>query len=357
MSSRVVPRGLGLAGLRERLEGRTLTAEFLGRRKLGLGDKGKWGKANELLAGLTLNPSPEPDLEDGELKTTVRGIDGRFRESVKICMTGHSPIVKLQHIYLAIARDQNEASDFAARVVRNERVVSLRPTGRTKRALLFDELLLGERPGARDTHFLETRTAGQRGSSTRAFYIRANALERYISDTVVRIEHARLARVLRRVAITDSAIRRAGISLAQKNRVGRFIARTVNASELYAQIRQGPVDGGGEALEDLLVCEEHEDPVQALWRTIYVAVGPPARASAAAAARVVRAVVPLAPTEVVSRALRRDLRLLRSRSRRRRGAAYFLKLKPHGQKGSETRAFYLDRRFVSRYVGLVSDGN
>ena len=107
MTVRVVPKGLGLAGLRSCLEGKLLDRACLSRFEIGSRDKGKWGKANERLAGLTLSPSTEPDLEDGELKTTVRGTDGRFRESVKICMTGHSPMVKLDHVYLVVARDQN----------------------------------------------------------------------------------------------------------------------------------------------------------------------------------------------------------------------------------------------------------
>ncbi len=342
-------RGLGLAELRAKLEGKTLSLDLLRSLGLGLGDKGKWGKANELLAGLTLSPSPEPDLDGGELKTTVRQTDGRFRESLKICMSGRSPMTKLEHIYLVIARDLNDSQVFTRRVVKNERVISLRPTARVRRALEFDELLLHEHPRAKQTHFLETRTAGTRNSSTRAYYIRANALDSYIAETVVRREFEQVERALRGLQVTDQTLRAAGISLAPKNRVGMLIAKKARAGKLYSQLRQGPVDGRGEALEDLLICDSDEDPLPALWRTIYVAVGPPAGGSP----RGVRRVVPLIPTEVVGRNIRRDLRVLRSRRRGTR-STYFLKLKPHGQKGSGDLAFYLDRRYVARYVGLVA---
>lgn len=342
-------RGLGLADLRVRLEGKTLSLDLIRSLGLGLRDKGKWGKANELLVGLALNPSPEPDLDDGELKTTVRGTDGRFRESLKICMSGKSPMTKLEHIYLVIARDLNYSKDLTRRVVKNERVASLRPTEPVQRALEFDELLLHDHPRARETHFLETRTAGTRNSNTRAYYIRANAIDSYIAETVVRREFRLVERALQGLQVTNQTLSAAGISLAPKNRVGMLIAKKAGADQLYSQVRQGPVDERGEALEDLLICDSDEDPLPALWRTIYVAVGPPAEGGP----RGVRRVVPLIPTEVVARNIRRDLRLLRSRRRGTR-STYFLKLKPHGQKGSGNLAFYLDRRYVARYVGLVA---
>lgn len=354
MTTRIVPQGLGVGGLRRCLEGRLLDRACLTRFGVSPRDKGKWGKANERLAGLTLSPSMEPDLEDGELKTTVRGTDGRFRESVKICMTGHSPMKKLEHIYLVVARDQNGSREFEQRVVRNEQVVSLRPVGRTRRALEFDELLLNDHPRANETHFLETRTAGPRDSSTRGFYIRANALEQYIAETVVTHELREVRRALRGTVISPAAIRAAGVSVAQKNATGRFIALNVGAKNLYATVRQGPVDCSGNAKEDLFICDEHEDPIQALWRTIYVSVGPRKRSRPGSTTRVVRDVVMLAPTGVVARALARDLRLLR-RIRGPRADTYFLKLKPHGQRGSRKQGFYIDRRYMTRYVGLVGE--
>ena len=193
-----------------------------------------------------MSPSPEPDLDGGELKTTVRGTDGRFRESLKICMSGKSPMTKLEHIYLVIARDLNDSQVFTRRVVKNERVISLRPPARVRRALEFDELLLHEHPRAKETHFLETRTAGTRDSSTRAYYIRASALDSYIAETVVRREFEQVERALRGLQVTDQTLLAAGISLAPKNRVGMLIAKKARAGKLYSQLRQGPVDERGE---------------------------------------------------------------------------------------------------------------
>lgn len=175
---------------------------------------------------------------------------------------------------------------------------------------------------------------------------------RYLADTVLRHELDEVREKLRGRVISDGDLRRAGVSLAQKNAVGRHVSALVGARDLYAVIRQGRVNENDHAVEDLLVCDEREDPIQALWRTIFVALTEP---EGAGNRRRVREVALLAPTEVVARALRRDLRILRG-SRRGTTDTYFLKLKPHGQAGSRREAFYLDRRYVERYVRLVSVG-
>ena len=283
---------------------------------------------------------------DAELKTTRRGTDGRFLESVKICSLGQNPIHKLEHIYLVIARESGAKS--AETFVRNEAVISLKPDSTLLRALRFDVELLSEDPRAKATHFLETRTAGASGQTSRAYYLRKDKIPDYVHETLIRTEHKEVRDVLRCRAVQERALRGMRLSPARKNRVSVFLNELLG--ETYAIRRTSPIDAEGEAQEDLLVCGEHEDPLAALSRMLYIQVEILPGDASGQCNRRVRDVIQLKPTPVVAEALRRDVRALR---RKRGRPGHLLKLKPHAQKGQSGKAFYIAKKFVSKYVDLV----
>lgn len=172
-----------LERLKAKLVGRRLTRTLL--RELGIqpNDKGKFGKAVERILGVAPNSSPLPDLgEDGELKTTVLDEEGYFRESIRICMSGHDPLIKLTRIVLVIARDLNDARGLADREVVVDDVVLLEPTALVRHSLEADRDALRRDPHSPRTYFLESRTAGQKHSSTRAFYLKKSRVQEYVDE-------------------------------------------------------------------------------------------------------------------------------------------------------------------------------
>jgi hypothetical protein len=258
------------------------------------------------------------------------------------------PLRKLEHIYLVIARDEFEAVD-ADRSVRNEAVLSLKPSKAILGALRFDLELLVDNPRTKVTHFLETRTAGASGKNARAYYLRKDKLPEYVNATLVSDEFKMVQAKLRGLLITEEALREKGLQPSQKNRVSKLLTEQIGRAT-YAVVRTGPVDANGEALEDLLICHEDEHPVPALSRMLYVQVERHGGDRTESFNRCVRDVIQLMPTPVVRDALLRDRRALRKQGASR---TYLLKLKPHAQKGHSGKAFYIVRKFVSKYVALV----
>lgn len=129
-----------ISEIRRRLIGRRLTTNLVtGRFKLPPTSKGKWGLCNELLLGLKNNSSHTPDLgKAGELKTIVLDRTGRFRESMKVCLTTQDPLEKLANTVLVVARDLNDSSELAQREVRNVSVIRLKPSKNVLAQLKYD---------------------------------------------------------------------------------------------------------------------------------------------------------------------------------------------------------------------------
>jgi hypothetical protein len=175
---------MDLTALRGRLVGARLTRGLLASLGIAAGNKGKWGLANERLAGLAASPSKAPDFGDAELKTTVCDADGRFLESVKVCAYPGDPLWKLEHVYLVLARDLAPGVPFEAREVANVAVVSLRPPPALLAALVADQERLDEDPDAADTEYLEVRPAGASGAGRFAYYLRRDRLATYVSEAL-----------------------------------------------------------------------------------------------------------------------------------------------------------------------------
>jgi hypothetical protein len=169
-----------LGNLRRRLVGVRLTQGLIASLGISARNKGKWGLANELLAGLTASPSKAPDLPDGELKTTVCDVRGQFREAIKVCLYPGDPLRKLEHLYLVIAEDHGEALELATREVENRAVLSLRPTPQLHWALMQDCEALDANPATLETEFLVIRPAGTKASGQRAYYLKRERLWDYV---------------------------------------------------------------------------------------------------------------------------------------------------------------------------------
>ncbi len=335
--------------IRELLLEKRLTRRFI--EKLGLDprDKGKWGKAVERILDISPNSSPLPDLgADGELKTTVLDRAGHFRESVRICMHGHDPLVKLARIVLVIARDLSDAMAIEDREVIVEDVLLLEPTRLIRHALEADRDLLHRDPRSKDTYFLETRTAGTKGTTTRGYYLKKARVQEY-TDEIVRATSFREVRerLLPVPRVTPRMLRR--YSDSNKGRFGQLI-RDLLPPDLRPGVRTGVVDAEGNAKEDLLVCAEADNPVHALRRLLYVPMRIVSGQGTAAESRRIVDVVYLAPDALVVHALRRDRWLVRHH---RPKDALFLRLKTRYFEGARRWAWYLKRNAVNRYAAIV----
>ncbi len=343
----VGPLDWGIEAVRERLVGQALTRRRLMVAGLDLRGKGKWGRFNEHLLGIPANASPLPDLgDDGELKTTVRDRAGNFREALRICVVRHDPLVKLRKIVLVIARDRNEAQRFEDREVVNEDVVLLEPTTVIRRALEYDHDLLRRDPHSPGTYFLETHPQG----STRAFYVKRTRLQEYVEHVPRITEFRKIREILKGRRITAADLRRAEYAPAAKGRFGNYVRGLLDET-LREGVHSGVIDQHGEAKEDLVLCPEEGDPIEALRRIIYV----PMRvlrpgAQAADESREILDVVFLAPTELVLHVLERDRWLIR----RGRGAhALFLRLKTRAATGKPGLAWYIKANAVSLYAAVL----
>ena len=175
-----------LGDLRRRLVGVRLTQGLIASLGISARSKGKWGLANERLAGLMASPSKAPDLADGELKTSVCDARGQFREAMKICLYPGEPLRKLEHLYLVIAEDIEGSAErvetLTAREVQNRAVLSLRPTPQLHWALTQDCEALDSNPATLDTEFLVIRPAGTKASGQRAYYLKRERLWDYVNQ-------------------------------------------------------------------------------------------------------------------------------------------------------------------------------
>ncbi len=334
---------------RELLLEKRLTRRFIAKLGLDLRDKGKWGKAVERILDIPPNSSPLPDLgADGELKTTVLDRAGRFRESVRICMQGHDPLVKLAKIVLVVARDLSDATAIEDREVIVEDVLLLEPTRLIRHVLEADRHLLRRDARSKDTYFLETRTAGTKGTTTRGYYLKKARVQEY-TDEIVRATSFRelRERLLPVPRITPRMLRR--YSGSNKGRFGQLI-RDLLPPDLRPGVRTGVVDAEGNAKEDLLVCAEADNPVHALRRLLYVPMRIVSGQGTAAESRRIVDVVYLAPDALVVHALRRDRWLVRHH---RPKDALFLRLKTRYFEGARRWAWYLKRNAVNRYAAIV----
>lgn len=341
------PLDLGIESVRQRLVGQVLTKRRLAAAGFSLRGKGKWGRFNEQLLGIPANASPLPDLgDDGELKTTVRDRGGDFREALRICVVSRDPLVKLRKIVLVIARDRNEAGRFEDREVVNEEVVLLEPTTVVRRALEYDYELLRRDEHAAGTYFLETHPQG----STRSFYIKQWRLQEYVEHVPRVTAFRKIREVLKGRRITAVDLRRAGYAPAAKGRFGNFVRGLLDGT-LRDGVHSGVVDRNGEAKEDLVLCPQEEDPIEALRRIIYIpmrVLRPGSRP--ADESREILDVIFLAPTELVLHVLEQDRRLIRAR----RGAeALFLRLKTRAPTGQPGWAWYLKKNAVSLYAAVL----
>lgn len=340
-----------LEWIRDALVGHLITLPRLRRAGFSPRSKGKWGHYNERLLGLKTNSNPAPDFgELGELKTTVRDRNGRFRESLKICMAGHDPLAKLARVILVVARDQNDAERLEDRVVRNEEVVLLEPTTILKQALLRDVQLLGRDSKSKETYFLETRTAGAKGTATRAFYLKGSRLQEYVENVPRTAAFRAIQQRLRGLAISHRTLQREGYQAGAKGRFGNYV-RSLLPRETAFEVRTGVIDGESLAKEDVLVCREKEDPVAALRNVIYVPmrIRPGRRGSPES--RVIADVMYLAPSELVVHVLEHDRRLVK---RNRASEALFLRLKTHySPNAPQAWSWYLKSEAVRTYAEVL----
>jgi hypothetical protein len=339
--------------VRRKLQGVRLTRAFVAARGIDPRDKGKWGKANERLLGIAANNLPLPDLGvHGELKTTVRDSSGSFRESLRICMLGHDPLVKLRRMVLVVARDLNDERRFERREVINEDVLLLEPGDVVKSALRADQELLRSDPRAEGTYFLETRTAGPKGAQTRAYYLKHSRLQEYVDDVVRATGFRRARDALADARITATDLDRAGYSQRDKGRFAKLLRGRVEPA-LREGLRTGVVDAQGNAKEDLLVCSKESDPILALRRLLWVKTMElhASRAREREGRKVVD-VVYLAPTPLILYVLENDKRLVRSG---RGAAALFLRLKSHAFTGQKGLSWYLKARTLKLYAAVLQN--
>jgi hypothetical protein len=336
--------------IHDTLVGQVITTRRLQHAGIGVGSKGKWGQYNERLLGLDLNNRPLPDFGAlGELKTTVRDRGGEFRESIKICMIGHDPLLKLGRIVLVIARDRNDSDRFEKREVRNEEVVVLEPTTVLRHALERDVQLLRKDPRSKETYFLETRTAGAKGSSTRAYYLKASRVQEYVESVPRTTAFRELRDRLRGRRITALQLAKAGYASGAKGKFGNYVRSLVpDVGELI--LRTGVVDAENEAKEDLLVCSEQEDPIESLRSVIYVPMRLVGAGEGTAECRVIVDVMYLAPTELALHALEYDKWLVK---RRRGDEALMLLLKTHYAGGNQAWSWYIKKASVRLYSELL----
>lgn len=339
--------------VRRKLQGVRLTRDFVAARGIDPRDKGKWGKVNERLLGIAANNLPLPDLGvHGELKTTVRDRSGLFRESLRICMSGHDPLVKLRRMVLVVARDLNDDRRLERREVINEEVLLLEPGQVVESALRSDEELLRRDPRAEGTYFLETRTAGPKGARTRAYYLKRSRLQEYVDDVVRATEFRRARNALADARITAADVDRAGYSQRDKGRFAKLLRGCVEPA-LRDGLRTGVVDAQGNAKEDLLVCPKEVDPILALRRLLWVrTVELQASKARGREGRKVVDVVYLAPTALVLYVLENDQRLVRSA---RGAAALFLRLKSHAATGQKGLSWYLKARSLKLYAAVLQN--
>jgi len=337
--------------VRQKLVGVTITLARLRALGLSAASKGKWGHFNERLLGLKANSDPSPDFgERGDLKTTVRDRGGEFRESIKIGMASHDPLPKLARIILVIARDQNDATDLKARVVRNEEVVLLEPTTVMKHALLRDLQLLRKNPKSKETYFLETRTAGSGSRSARAYYLKASRLQEYVDRVPKVAAFQEVQQRLRWLKVTSKALMRAGYLPGAKGRFGNYVRSILPGLEAF-ELRTGVVDAKDRAKEDLLVCAGGEDPIDALRNVAYVPMRVLSGGGTSSESRQVLDVMYLAPSELIVHALEHDKRLVR---RNRANEALFLRLKTHyAPSGAKAWSWYIKAQAVHMYAAAL----
>ncbi len=339
--------------VRRKLLGVRLTRDLVVARGIDPGDKGKWGKVNERLLGISANNLPLPDLGDqGELKTTVRDSSGWFRESLRICMVSHDPLLKLRRMVLVVARDLNDERRLERREVINEEVLLLEPGEVVKSALRADHELLKRDPRAEGTYFLETRTAGPKGARARAYYLKRSRLQEYVDDVVRATEFRRARDALAAVRITAADLDRAGYSQRDKGRFAKLLRGRVELA-LREGLRTGVVDAQGNAKEDLLVCSKEDDPILALRRLVWVkTMELHASKTREREGRKVVDVVYLAPTPLVLHVLENDKRLVRTG----RGAdALFLRLKSHAFTGQKGLSWYLKAKTLKLYSAVLQN--
>lgn len=336
--------------VRTTLVGHLITNARLRRARIDPRSKGKWGQYNERLLGLELNNRPLPDFgEDGELKTTVRDGRGEFRESIKICMVGHDPLVKLGRIVLVIARDRNDLDNFEAREVRNEEVLLLEPTSVLRHALERDVQLLKKDIRSKETYFLETRTAGAKGSNTRAYYLKASRVQEYVENVPRTTAFKEIRERLRGLRITAVRLASAGYAPGAKGKFGNYVRQLLpERGEIV--IRTGVVDDENEAKEDLLVCNDEQDPVESLRSVVYVPMRIVGVGTGGSESRVVVDVMYLTPPELALHALAYDKWLVRHG---RGEEALFLGRKTHYASGERAWSWYIKKGSVRLYSELL----
>lgn len=336
--------------VRRTLVGHVISAHRLRQAGISSASKGKWGQYNERLLGKAPDNKSAPDFGHfGELKTTVRDRSGSFRESIKICMDSHDPMEKLARTILVIARDQNDAGDLEDRVVKNEEVVLLEPTSVLRHALRRDIQLLKKDPRSKETYFLERRTAGGKGTHTRAYYLKEKRMQEYV-ECVPRTSAFREAREkLRGRRITAAQLAKAGYEPGAKGKFGNFV-RTLVPHDGDLTFRTGVVDDSNDAKEDLLVCAEENDPIESLRGVVYVPMRLLGSGNGEAESRVIVDVMYLAPSELALHALEHDKWLVKKRRGRE---SLFLLKKTHYSGGEQAWSWYIKKSSVRLYSELL----
>lgn len=336
--------------VRRTLVGHVITAARLRRSGISPASKGKWGQYNERLLGKKPDNKSAPDFGSrGELKTTVRDRDGAFRESIKICMDSHDPMEKLGRAVLVIARDVNDADRLDDRVVRNEEVVLLEPTSVLRHALLRDIQLLSKDPHAKDSYFLERRTAGVKGSSTRAYYLKGKRVQEYVECVPRTAAFREVREKLRGKRISAAQLAKAGYEMGAKGKFGNFV-RTLVPADGDLTFRTGVVDESSAAKEDLLVCAEGADPIESLRNVVYVPMRLVGAGNGGAEARVIVDVMYLAPSELALHALEHDKWLVKKRRGRE---SLFLIKKTHYTGKERAWSWYVKKSAVRMYSELL----
>lgn len=336
--------------VRRTLVGHVITAARLRRAGISTASKGKWGQYNELLLGKKPDNKSAPDFGSrGELKTTVRNRDGAFRESIKICMDSHDPMEKLGRTVLVVARDHNDADCFEVRVVKNEEVVLLEPTSVLRHALLRDVQLLRKDPRSKETYFLERRTAGGKGSESRAYYLKGKRVQEYVECVPRTTVFREVREMLRGKRITAAKLARAGYEMGAKGKFGNFV-RTLVPADGDLTFRTGVVDDSSAAKEDLLVCAEGADPIESLRNVVYVPMRLVGSGNGGGEARVIVDVMYLAPSELALHALEHDKWLVKKNRGRE---SLFLLLKTHYTGKKRAWSWYIKKSAVRLYSELL----
>jgi hypothetical protein len=154
---------------------------------------------------------------------------------------------------------------------------------------------------------------------------------------------------LRGLRITAVRLASAGYAPGAKGKFGNYVRQLLpERGEIV--IRTGVVDDENEAKEDLLVCNDEQDPVESLRSVVYVPMRIVGVGTGGSESRVVVDVMYLTPPELALHALAYDKWLVRHG---RGEEALFLGRKTHYASGERAWSWYIKKGSVRLYSELL----